>query len=282
MLKINYKLFLLVPIMLVLFGIGVLVNGFVQTGEWFDRSIELRGGTLVTLIIDSEIDTDVITSSLEAQLGDVSVKQIRGLSGNGISIQADSNTDPDSILQALSGMGINVIDHSSQTIGPALGESFWSQAQLAIIFAFIMMGFVVFVLFRKLVPSIAVIIAAVSDMLVTLAFMQVFGIELSLAALAALLMLLGYSIDTNILLTSRLLKTHDIPLMERLKWAFKTGITMTGTTIGALSAVLLFVVSAVLSQIVSVLIIGLVADLCMTWMQNTTLLRWYIEKKGIA
>jgi preprotein translocase subunit SecF len=278
----NYKLLLVVPLVIVLFGIGVLVSGFVENGEWFRRSIELRGGTLLTLSTDSDMDINIVKETLSQRFGEVSVKQTRGFSGSGLSIQADASVDPNDILAIMPEMGIDVIDYSSQTIGPALGESFWSQAQLAIIFAFIMMGLVVFILFRKLVPSIAVIMAAVSDMLVTLAVMQVFGIELSLAALAALLMLLGYSIDTNILLTTRLLRSHDTTVMERLKWALKTGLTMTGTTIGALSAVLLFVVSAVLTQIVSVLIIGLVVDLCMTWLQNTTLLRWHMERKGIA
>ena len=103
-----------------------------------------------------------------------------------------------------------------------------------------------------------------------------------LAALAALLMLLGYSIDTNILLTARLLKTHDTPLRDRMKSAFKTGITMTGTTTGALVAVLLVVSSGVLSQIAAVLLIGLITDVCLTWMQNAVLLNWYMEKKEIA
>jgi len=278
----NYKLLLLVPMLLVLLAVGVLVNGFMQNGDWFKRSIELRGGTLVTLSTDSPIDTDAITVGLEERLGDVSVKQTRGISGPGLSVQTDASVDESDILAALSEIGINVIDHSSQTIGPALGESFWSQAQLAIIFAFVMMGIVVFVLFRAPVPSIAVITAAVSDIIVTLAMMQVFGIELSLAGLAALLMLLGYSIDTDILLTTRLLRSHDTPLNERLRSALKTGLTMTGTTIGALSAVLLFVVSTVLYQIVTVLLIGLVIDLCMTWFQNATLLKWHMERKGFA
>ena len=56
----NFKLLLLVPIILVLFGIGVLVSGFLESGEWFERSIELRGGTLVTLTTDSQVDADTL------------------------------------------------------------------------------------------------------------------------------------------------------------------------------------------------------------------------------
>lgn len=277
----NYKLLLAVPLILLVVSIGILVNEYSQTGEWFKRSIELRGGTLVTLNTDSQLDIETIKAGLAQSLGEVSVKQTRGTTGSGLVIQADARVNEQDIIDVLSGMEVNIIDYSSQTIGPALGESFWSQAQLAIIFAFIAMGIVVFLLFRTAVPSIVVIMNAIADILITLAMMQFFGVELSLAALASLLMLLGYSIDTNILLTARLLKTHESALRERMTSAFKTGITMTGTTIGVLAAILIVASSVVLSQIAAVLLIGLIADLCLTWMQNAVLLNWYMERKGI-
>jgi preprotein translocase subunit SecF len=57
---------------------------------------------------------------------------------------------------------------------------------------------------------------------------------------------------------------------------------MTLTTIGALAALLVSYISPVLSQIASVLIIGLVMDMIFTWLQNSVMLRWYCEKKGIG
>jgi len=278
----NHRLLLAVPFALLVLSIGILASGYAQNGEWFRRSIELRGGTLVAFSTDSPADAGAIEAGLLQRFDEISVKQTRGVSGSGFSIQTDASVDEKAVLDALSEMGINVVEYSSQTIGPALGESFWSQAQLAIIFAFIAMGVVVFLLFRTAAPSIIVIINAFADIIITLAVMQAFGIELSLAALAALLMLLGYSIDTNILLTARLLKTHETPMRDRMKSAFRTGITMTGTTIGVLIAILLAASSAVLSQIAAVLLIGLITDVCLTWMQNAVLLEWYMQRRGIS
>ena len=226
------------------------------------------------------MDIESIESSLKNTIGDVSVKQTHGLSGGELIIQADYSVDASSILSAVSELGIDVENYSSQTIGPALGASFWSQAQLAIIFAFIMMGIIVFLIFRTPVPSGAVILAALSDILVTLAALQFFGIDLSLAGLAALLMLIGYSVDTDIMLTTRMLKGTE-EYKTRLHDALKTGLTMSLTTIGALLALLFTGLSPVLSQIALVLLIGLIADICFTWMQNATILRWYMEKRGL-
>ena len=63
--------------------------------------------------------------------------------------------------------------------------------------------------------------------------------------------------------------------------AFKTGITMTLSSIAAVGVALIFTISfsAVLSQIFTILLIGLGFDLLNTWITNASLLKWYLEKK---
>ena len=39
-------------------------------------------------------------------------------------------------------------------------------------------------------------------------------------------------------------------------------------------------VSTVLNEIAAVLLIGLIADLLFTWLQNSVILRWYVKRKG--
>ena len=123
----------------------------------------------------------------------------------GASIEIDASADYDAAIGKLRESGIVILDYSIENIGPSLGNLFWSQAQTGIIIAFILMGIIAFIVFRTFVPSLAIIISAASDIIVTLALMQVFGIEFSLASLGALLMLIGYSVDTDIMLTSRML-----------------------------------------------------------------------------
>jgi len=276
-----YKAFLIIPIVLLIASAAILVVGFTQTGEWFTRSIELKGGTLISITTPNPVDIPNLEKSL-SDFGPVIVRELRSYSGYGISIEAEADVDPDLVLEKLRGMGIDTKDYSIESIGPALGESFWVQAQYGIIIAFILMGIIVFIVFRTFIPSIAVMLCAVSDIVITIALMQVFGLSLSLASFAALLMLIGYSIDTDILLTTRLIKVMDKPLGERIRGAFKTGMTMTGTTLGVLIALLLTTTSSVLFQIASVLTIGLVIDIINTWFQNATLLRWHCERRGLV
>jgi preprotein translocase subunit SecF len=112
--------------------------------------------------------------------------------------------------------------------------------------------------------------------------MQIFGIKLSLAGLAAVLMLIGYSVDTDILLTTRVLKTGGGSISSKVRSAFNTGIYMTGTTMIALFAIFIFSPAPVLTQIASILMIGLALDIFNTWLQNVFILRLYCERKHIG
>ena len=123
-------------------------------------------------------------------------------------------------------------------------------------------------------------LAAASDIIVTLAIFNLTGMKLGTAGIAAFLMLIGYSVDTDMLLSARVLKRREGTVMERVLGAMKTGLTMSATTLAAISVALFFVQSEVIKQIMVILLIGLIVDLLMTWIQNVGILRWYLEKKA--
>jgi preprotein translocase subunit SecF len=144
------------------------------------------------------------------------------------------------------------------------------------------MAIVIFVAFRTFVPAVAVVLSAFADMVMTAAAMNIVGIPLSLGTLAALLMLIGYSVDSDILLTNRVLKRQG-KLNEKLAGAFRTGIIMTSTTLAAAAA--MFIVAwfgsvLILMEISAVLLIGLVFDVMNTWLTNVGILKWYVLKGG--
>jgi len=131
------------------------------------------------------------------------------------------------------------------------------------------------------VPSFAVIISAFADILMTLVIVNMFSMKMSSAGIVAFLMIIGYSVDTDILLTTRILKRTRGSLNEKMYGAFKTGITMTLTSLLAVIAAL-FVVksfSLVLTQIFTILAIGLTFDIFNTWVTNASILKWHVRSK---
>ena len=125
----------------------------------------------------------------------------------------------------------------------------------------------------------AVIAAAVADIVITIAIVNIIGINISTAGLAAFLMLIGYSVDTDILLTTRVLKRKEGTVLKRIFSAFKTGILMNFTTFIAIVIALSITSSDVIKQIMIILLIGILVDQVSTWIQNVGILRWYLENK---
>jgi preprotein translocase subunit SecF len=145
------------------------------------------------------------------------------------------------------------------------------------------MSVLVFLMFRTFVPSIAVVISAFSDIVIPLALMNVLGIELSLGTVAALLMLIGYSVDSDILLNNHIIRRSG-GFYESTYRAMRTGVTMTLTSLSAMAVMALVAYLFgidLLASIGLVLVLGLATDLMNTYMLNLSLLRWW-KFEGVA
>jgi preprotein translocase subunit SecF len=131
------------------------------------------------------------------------------------------------------------------------------------------------------VPSIAIVVAAFANIVLTVTTINLIGLELSAAGIVAILMLIGYSVDSNILLTSRMIRKREGSVNERIVGAFKTGMTMIVTSMVAIGIALLltYSFSDILRQIFTILFIGLAFDVLNTWTTNTSLIKWYVEAK---
>lgn len=196
--------------------------------------------------------------------------------------KARENFKNDFIAEVSIQTGVPIISFSVRDVGPSLGSYFFSQAQTALIVAFVLIALLIFYYFRIPVVSFAVVQAAMFDALLAFAALGFLNIPLSLATIAPLLMLIGYSVDTDIMLTDRIVRRREGTPAERAKDAFSTGIMMTGTAI--VSLLVLFVVSSyanieVLRNISLVLVIGLFGDIIATWCTNAVLVLWYVERK---
>jgi len=138
----------------------------------------------------------------------------------------------------------------------------------------------IYIYIKNSVPAFAVMLSAFADITMTLALVNFLGMRISSAGIVAFLMLIGYSVDTDILLTTRLLKRRE-SINSSLWGAFKTGTTMTITSIVAIFAALIAVYSfsTILNQIFIILLIGLGFDLFNTWITNASIIKWYVEGK---
>ncbi|MBI2580937.1 hypothetical protein HYV85_03975 [Candidatus Woesearchaeota archaeon] len=289
----QYKKLLIIPAAVIIAAVVVLLMSYSSTGSFFKKDISLSGGVSISAITGFSDDI-----ALEAELAqqfpgfDVSVRKLTQLGSSiGLVVEAGMQSDPD--IESLSGflsgrLGIAKDDFTVQRIGASLGESFFRQLIKGLLLAFVFMALTVFAYFKivagrwVLLPGLFVVWTAFVDIICTLAVVSLMGIHLSAAGLAAFLMLVGYSVDTDILLTMRALKGTDLKLFDRIRSAVKTGVMMTLTGLFAVVAGYFFAESETIKQIMFILSVGLVFDLVHTWITNAGLLRWYLEKRGMA
>jgi len=281
----NYKQLLIIPFLLLLLAFGQIGYQLATTGEFITKGVSLKGGTTVTIPTEESIDTvnfkEVLEENQPGNDFDVRILKTAGMQ-TAIIVESDitEKEDSDSMLMEIEDYtDIEKKNYNVDIIGSSLGESFFKEIMLALLIAFVFMGIVVFLYFRTIVPSLAVILAAFSDMVITVAIINIAGIRVSTAGIAAFLMLIGYSIDTDILLSTRLIKRKQGTIFDRIIQSAKTGLTMNFTTLAAVTIVLLLSKSEVLTQIMTILLIGLLVDLVNTWIQNAGILRWYLEGK---
>ena len=277
----DYKKLMIIPVVLLLISVIILFARFAETGEFINKGVSIKGGISLT-ISTSTLSAGDVKQFLEKTFPDSDI-ETRTLSATGeqaaLIVEA-SEVEADALVNSLKlKYGLSKDDYTLEITGSSLGRSFYRQMIIAIIFAFIFMGIVVYFYFRTIIPSLAIMLAAFSDMIITLAVVSLMDLRITAAGIAAFLMLIGYSVDTDILLTTRVLKRKGGSLMDRVLSAVKTGMTMNVTTLAAVITSLLVSQSEVIKQIMTILLIGLIADIINTWIQNAGLLRWYIEKR---
>jgi|APSaa5957512622_1039677.scaffolds.fasta_scaffold46621_2 preprotein translocase subunit SecF len=277
----KYKKLLLIPLALLIISLAILGVQYARNGQIIDKDVSLAGGISVTLILD-DYNKESIQSTLQENFpdSDISIRELTNLgTGKQTGIIIDMTSATSAELIPILEENLNYSEISIQEIGSSLGDSFFKEMIGAIIFAFVLMAITILIIFRKLVPSAAVISSAILDIIVTLAIISLFGMKLSSAGIAAFLMVIGYSVDTDVLLATRLIKRKEAgSLNERLSKAFKTGITMTLTTLVALIVGLVISNSPIIKQMFGIIIIALVVDLISTWIMNASMLVWYIKK----
>ncbi|RLG26216.1 preprotein translocase subunit SecF [Methanosarcinales archaeon] len=279
--KFTIRQSIIIPLVVVVISLLILAATTLTIGTPVKLGMEFVGGSAII------IDTPESPEELQAAFSDYPLHSEPREHGNRKLLQFESmSQEKQNELTNFAVKEYGSENVEMRQVGEVFGKSQQIRAVQAVVIAFLLMAAVVLILFRKIIPAAAVIFAALADIVFAAAMINVFGLTLTFGTLAAILMLIGYAVDTNLLLTTRVLKRKGDPMVQ-IKNAMKTGLTMTSTTLAAL--LVLFFISTIsylavssftridiVRDIAVVLIFGLLADMMNTWMFNTGILRKYI------
>ncbi len=281
----HYKKMAIIPLIIGLIAIGLILGQYFQTGEFMNRGIGLKGGTTISIQLTGDVDTGSLEDALSSEFSGEEFN-IRVLKTNGVTQSLSIETslvgdDIEKIIPVVEkqlGKTLASKDYSIETIGSSLSESFFQEMIKILLIAFVLMAVVVFFYFRSPVPSFYVVLCAFLDMVITLAIINITGLKITTGGIAAFLMLIDFSIDTNTLLTAKILNREaGISPVKALIPALSTGITMTVAAFTAMLVAYLVTTSTEIKQMMIILLVGLLVDVVVAWMQSASLCVWYAK-----
>ncbi len=182
----------------------ITISIFSLTTQGLKLGVDFTGGTLIELGYQQSVDLNKVRATLsEAQFKGVNVQYFG--STNEILIRLEPQTISSAKLSSkiirLLGAGIDI--RRVEFVGPKVGEELTNDGGLAMLYALI--GILIYVAFRfEYRFSLGSIAALIHDVVITLGVFSLLQIEFDLTVLAAILAVIGYSLNDTIVVFDRI------------------------------------------------------------------------------
>ena len=222
-----------------------LLSAFTILFQGLNLGVDFKGGTLIELRTENfQIGISEIRQSfLKMNLGEVSVQKFGNENDYLVKIQQTNQQDTNFIKkinqQISKDVGSNINFRRVENVGPKVSHELIRSAAIAITLS--MLAMLVYIWFRfEWQFSLASIIALVHDVLITLGIFSILSLEVNLSIVAALLTIVGYSLNDTVVIFDRirenLRKYSKIPIGEISD--ISTNETLSRTVITSLTTLL--------------------------------------------
>ena len=211
-----YRLFNLISIVLVIISILLLLFKGLNFG------VDFKGGTLIELRInDNQTNISTLRKSFNnMSLGDVNVKKFGDENDFLIKFEK-KDMNPNSIEIIKNDLIISIGDSFNfrrvENVGPKVSSELLKSGIIAIAVALAAMLFYIWIRFEWQF-SLGAILALFHDVIITLGFFSLFKLEINLSIVAAVLTIVGYSMNDTVVIYDRvrenLRKFSDIKIYE--------------------------------------------------------------------
>ena len=260
--------------------------------QGFNYGIDFAGGTLLQIRFDKSVSTTEVRNVLNEF--NLSQSTIQNLSENEFVIRTEK-IDSDKRKEILSAFrenlaGLDIL--RVESVGPVIGENLKKLALYALLFAFI--GIILYITMRfEFKFSIISILALLHDCLIVLGIFSLLQKEITISIIAAVLTIIGYSLNNTIVILDRLrenikLKTKE-PFENLINLSINQSLSRTINT--ALTTILpvlalYFFGGNILSDFALALFLGMIAGTYSSiFIASPLLLEWNkifkIHQKGI-
>ena len=252
-------------------GIGAMGNNVISLGSWLNYGVDFLGGSLVQVRFEEPVTAGELRDALGGaqappitQFGSENEFVIRGSLAEDASITEVAEQIESDVMANLPNSGVEVV--RTELVGAKVGAELQTKALQAVLLSFVLT--LLYLAFRfEARFGLAAVIATAHDILITLGFLAVFRVEIALPTVAAILTILGYSLNDTIVVFDRIRenmrakgarKRDPIELVNAsINETLPRTVLTSGTTLAVLTA-LLVLGGAVIQDFTIVLILGVV------------------------
>ena len=211
-----FRPFNIVSIILIIISLGFLVFKGLNYG------VDFKGGTLIE-VRSNNPDTDISrirTTFKNMNLGDVSVKNFGKENDFIIKIEKKLNNDPNFINNIKQNVTKNALDldfRRVESVGPKVSSELLKAGVIAICLSLAAMLIYIWIRFEWQF-SLGAILALFHDVILTLGIFSLFSLEINLSIVAAVLTIVGYSMNDTVVIYDRvrenLKKNSDLKIFD--------------------------------------------------------------------
>ena len=251
-------------------GVAFMIYNVVSIGSWQNYGVDFTGGSFIQVRFNEPTTAAQLRAALGGpdappitRFGEENEFVIRAeLTGEEVAEVADGVRQQ---LEAAFGSGVFEIVRQ-ESVGPKIGDELQQKAALAMLFSFVLTLIYLAIRFEFRF-GVAAVIATIHDIMVTLGFLAAFQIEISLPTVAAILTIVGYSLNDTIVVFDRVRENLNAKggrrqdpseLVNRSINETLPRTVLTSTTTLAVLLSLFFVGGAVIRDFTVVLILGVV------------------------
>ncbi len=235
------KFFILVSASLVFFSFILIFSKGLNLG------VDFKGGTTIEIRLEKKMDIEKIRYSLsKSKINNFSVKEFG--TANDLLIYTDNSISPNDIKNILEkDLKEKITIRKIETVGPKVGSELIKSAIYSVLLCLI--AIFLYLWFRfEWQFSLGGIVALFHDLIITVGVFALLGLQFDLSIIAALLTILGYSINDTVIIYDRIrenLKKDSsselsILVNESLNNTLSRTLKTSGTTLLSIVAVLIF------------------------------------------
>ena len=191
------------------------------------KGIELTGGDMIRVKFDKNVEIANVRKALSTiGLGESTIQEIEG--ENEIMIRSSFNSSTNAFTALKKAFkNQNPVILEVDRIGPAIGEELKSGAIYSIIIALAVIILYIWIRFKEFGFGLAAIVALAHDVLITLGIFALTGNQITLGVIAALLTIVGYSLNDTIVVFDRIREDFNLDRNSSFKDILNLSINQT-------------------------------------------------------